>query len=379
MNSLSSSARVQRYAVPLVEKAPAKRPDASQVIGIEDFIKFVEAEEKRVPLAKRANTKDMITRLRKVFYDRPGWDKYLIPGAKSVPAPYTTRSTERKGRTLKTERITPEGVPASYSTATVVRTDYQVTDSKDTTPSLYKQQEIRLKDGSYIDMGHVFAGLDALNYPSHAGVKHVLSTDDNAAAVTWLGDLASVAGEMFIKILALTQGDPRLRQPSRPLQEAEKQSVVDEFAPARDMLGNIDGYVISDAYRGRVSKKSGGELVSSILRHYYLGGRDVKGVEMQSHRFSRFALIVGLGTLLAGMFTNAAAWLKKYTAQLRDLTEMYLAVSLKGSGFLQNKLGVLFRGGVAAKAASALQKGGSLKRLLKRFLDGLRRRVRGEP
>jgi hypothetical protein len=79
---------VQRLDQPIVTPAPLS------AISIRDFIKLVEAEEAKWPLAEQTQTSLMITRLRKIFYGTAGWDDYLIPGAKGIASGYNISEVE---------------------------------------------------------------------------------------------------------------------------------------------------------------------------------------------------------------------------------------------------------------------------------------------
>src|SRR5678815_4041708 len=58
----------QHLSQPIVVPAPPK------AITIREFIKMVQTEEARWPVAERTQTALMITRLRKIFYGSEGWD-----------------------------------------------------------------------------------------------------------------------------------------------------------------------------------------------------------------------------------------------------------------------------------------------------------------
>ena len=62
---------------------------------IDRFIELVESEESRYPASEQTNTRLMLTRLRKIFYGKQGWDEHLISGASHVARPYQTTETER--------------------------------------------------------------------------------------------------------------------------------------------------------------------------------------------------------------------------------------------------------------------------------------------
>ncbi|MCP4361955.1 MAG: DUF4157 domain-containing protein, partial [Chloroflexi bacterium] len=238
---------VQRLHQPIVGRAPAS------AISIQRFITLVEAEEARYPESEQRNTRLMITRLRKIFYDRQGWDEHLIQGARGVAAPYSTNRRET-GR----ERVE---VPGPFNDFEVVRHRHTVRGAGGRTPEIARNQEIALSDGTYIDLGHVFAGLDAANYPQAVSTGIPLVTigiDSNVDAVTWVGDLGSVVAEIQFQFV----------NQNFSISESEIQAVINEYASPQDMMGNIDAYVIAGQYN--ISQTSGGMKVSEMLRQYYL-------------------------------------------------------------------------------------------------------------
>ena len=95
-----------------------------------------------------------------------------------------------------------------------------------------------MPNGDFVDVGHVLAGLDAINHPTTVAPYYMYEMASNVDAVTWAGDLGSVLAECIFQ--AMKQG--------RPLTDAEIQAQIDEYAPTQDMLGNVDAYAIGDAF-----------------------------------------------------------------------------------------------------------------------------------
>src|SRR4051812_28616293 len=56
-------------------------------IPVQEFIALVRAEEEYWP-GDETNTRLSITRLRKIFYDKWGWDEHLIRGAAKIEGRY---------------------------------------------------------------------------------------------------------------------------------------------------------------------------------------------------------------------------------------------------------------------------------------------------
>jgi len=330
---------------PIVENAPAS------AISIRDFIALVEAEERKYPPEEQTNTKLMITRLRKIFYDREGWDNYLIEDARDIEAPYTTEHKER-------ERFTLE-IPFWFNDFDVVRQEHNVKDSQGNTPDIASNQEISLEDGSYIDLGHVFAGLDALNYPQsvQAPVLSSIGIDDNVDAVTWVGDLGSVLAEIQFQWI----------RNDKQISSTERQATINEYASPQDMLGNIDAYVIDQQFD--IDETSGGRKVSEILREYYLNGSTDQGTPSRDKRYSIFAQAVGLNNWDGTNFSNESEWIDSYTDQVNDAAALYVGANSEG---ILSLPGIV--GGVLGMSMNA-----GAKTLVEIFLNALKQRIALEP
>lgn len=332
-----------------------QRPAPKDVISIRRFIELVEKEEARYPPEVRRNTKLMITRLRKIFYGKKSWDEYLIEGAANIASPYDTNSVEKLRFTIPLD-LSPD--------LDVMRTEYSVTDpTTGFSPMIARNQEIRLVNGSYIDIGHVFAGLDAVNFKQSVGpnsnlglkIHNRIASDEievhnNLDAVTWVGDLGSVLAEVQFKGITKKQG---------PLTTAEINAIIREYASPQDMLGNIDAYVIKTKYD--IRKASQGMKVSEILRRYYL----TDPAHAREHRYSIFAEQAGLKGWNGSVFTNENKWIQHYADQVNDAAALYVGANTEGIAKYR----------VALKMAS--NKGAVT--LVKLFLTALKTRIRSEP
>ncbi|MEQ8972638.1 MAG: DUF4157 domain-containing protein [Coleofasciculus sp. C1-SOL-03] len=330
---------------PIVENAPAS------AISIRDFIALVEVEERKYPPEEQTNTKLMITRLRKIFYDREGWDNYLIEGARDIEAPYTTEHQEK-------ERFTLE-IPFLFNDFDVVRQEHNVKDSQGNTPDIASNQEISLEDGSYIDLGHVFAGLDALNYPQSVQAPGLSSIgiDDNVDAVTWVGDLGSVLAEIQFQWI----------RNDKQISSKERQAIINEYASPQDMLGNIDAYVIDQQFD--IDETSGGRKVSEILREYYLNGSTDQGTPSRDRRYSIFAQAVGLNNWDGTNFSNESEWIDSYTDQVNDAAALYVGANSEGILGLPGRFGFVL--GMSMNAGA--------RTLVEIFLNALKQRIALEP
>jgi len=289
---------------PIVVLAP---PSA---MSVETFIEEVEKEEDQYFSAGRGDTHEMITRLRKIFYDRKGWDEHLISGAEEVAAPYTT-VREEIGRVR---------VKSGFNGFDMIRSRYRVICADENVPAIAENQEIMLLDSSYADLGHVLAGLDAANHPQDVGIG-LVGVESNLDAVTWVGDLGSVLAETQIRCV----------NGGSPVPPSEVQPIIDEYAPGQDMLGNIDPYVIARQYD--IHLRTGGVRPSEILRNYYLVTGSGHGPPARQHRYSTFARAVKLGECIGSQFEHEAKWMERYVDEVNDAAALYVLANA-GSGFL---------------------------------------------
>lgn len=325
---------------PIVSQAPRS------AISIEEFISLVRSEEVRYSETDQLDTKLMITRLRKVFYDRSGWDEHLIADAKSTKGPYTTTAREA-------ERY-PIEIPGPFNDIEAVHRDYLVTDRQGTTPAIASNQEVRLSDGSYIDLGHVFAGLDALNHPQMVDGPFTINITKNVDAVTWVGDLGSALAEAQLLYAKRNRTVPTAQ---------ELQQLINEFASPQDMLGNIDAYVIGAQFS---EVNSGGRRVSEILTKFYLESGTPDALARE-RRFSLFTQAVGLRGWDGSSFSNEETWIDNYTDEVNDAAALYVGANTEGR----------FLGRVGAVLGMAMNQGAET--LVRTFLAALKQHIANEP
>jgi len=274
---------------------------ASPGAGLDAFLQVVRDEEDRLPRHERLDAKLMITRLRKLFYGGRGWDEHLIPGAAQVTAlyPFTMDEPVRRGFVAPgpnvldfvDRRARLHGAPAQ-----LVRPG--------------DLQEVRMPAGELVDVGHVLAGLDAINHPSEVAPLGMYEMASNVDAVTWAGDLGSVLAEVLFQRARL----------DRPLTDAEVQAQIDLCCPPQDMLGNVDAYAIGVAYD--IGSRSAGRTVSDILLDYY--GAPATVGTARSRRFTTFALQVGLGRLEGDAFAAEPAWLERNEREIAHAAALYV-------------------------------------------------------
>ena len=328
-------------------------PAGAKATDFAEFLRIIRIEEGKLPLAEQTNTKLMVTRLRKLFYGGEGWDKYLIPGAAGVAPIYKFEEKE-----TKREEVEIEGAPNIDHVTKEASVPGAPTELQK--PGTF--QEVKMPNGDFVDVGHVLAGLDAFNNPSAAaGPLGTFSVKSNAAAVTWLGDIASIAGEIIIKTV---------KAGKKTYTEAELQAEVTSLAPSQDMLGNVDAYVINDTF---AVGGSAGMKVSDILEQYYggPGAASSAGKAARDQRFTKFASLLGLGALAGGTFANEATWKAAMLPELRNTTALYTASATAST---TSVIGAPSRLGFAQGAADNVVN----VTLLNVFVDELRARVAAE-
>src|SRR3954453_178896 len=86
-----AGARIARaLSMPLGGGVPA----GAHATDFSAFLAIIRAEEAKLPAAEAADTRVMITKLRKLFYGTQGWYDHLIPGAAGVAPLYQGREQE---------------------------------------------------------------------------------------------------------------------------------------------------------------------------------------------------------------------------------------------------------------------------------------------
>lgn len=325
------------------------RGSAPTAIALDAFLRVVRGEEDKLPRDERLDAKLMITRLRKLFYGGRGWDEYLIPGAAAVPALYRFSVADPIRREFET--------PGPNVVDFVVGRP-QLDDAPPQLTHPGELQDVRMPDGEVVDVGHVLAGLDAINHPAAVAPHGLFAMAHNIDAVTWAGDLGSVLGEILFARARL----------DRALTDAEVQAQIDLCAPPHDMLGNVDAYVIGAACDvGR----DAGRPVSDILLDYY--GAPATAGSARASRFTTFALEVGLGRLVGATFAAQAAWLERYERELGHAAALYVGATAELATW-SLPYGIGAKLGLMKTARDAPL----LRVLLERFVGSLRTEVARE-
>ncbi|GGB23452.1 hypothetical protein GCM10011511_54150 [Puia dinghuensis] len=307
---------------PILARSPEGGHPQKDVLPLSQFLALLREEEDYWP-GEQTQLPKMITRLRKIFYDKWGWNKELICRAAPIECRYQVTITGTppndetgQSRIRRTRHYKKNNEVEKYRLVTYRADDRVYGNTRvGQVPFIYQHdhQEVLLPDGTYCDIAHVLAGLDAWNNPQlvsplpqwlsflHALVPHC---DSNMDLVTWLGDIATSAEDFVFAYL---------RNNKHPLSEHTEQHYVYVNAPGSDMLGDIDSYAIAKSYD--LSGASGKRL-TDILEDYYTGpGRPYYA----QRRYTLFSEAVGL-QWDGRKFANEEAWIKKYYPQLRDAT-----------------------------------------------------------
>ncbi|MFM9945711.1 MAG: hypothetical protein ACKVQB_10815 [Bacteroidia bacterium] len=298
---------------PIITTSPEPGHDLKNVITIQQMIDLLK-EEEDYWTGEQQNTKLMISRLRKIFYDQWGWNDELIRGAKDIETRYIVEIVDDPTEHTKAlKRYVANEEQPKHRLVTYTATDRIYGNSRvGQVPFIYQtdHQEVVLPDGTYCDSAHILAGLDAYNYLEPVSplpnwlfflnflVPHV---DSNVDIVTWLGDIASSSGDFMFAYL---------KNNKKPISTEQEQNFINSDAPGSDMLGDIDPYVIAKHYD---VGSTNGMRYTDILQDYYFNPKSAR-----NRRFSIYAEFVGLKGWDGTNFKNEKQWLRYYKGQLRD-------------------------------------------------------------
>ena len=305
---------------PVVSRRPEPGHAEKDVLTAQAFIDLLKEEEDYFP-GEQTRLPLMITRLRKIFYDKWGWNKELICRAAPIECRYEVtitgtppRDNSGQAPVKRRTHYKDNAEVDKYRLVTYRRNDRVYGDTRaGQVPFIYQKdhQETLLPDGSYCDLAHVLAGLDAFNNPQIVSplpqwlkflYKLVPHCDSNMDLVTWLGDIAT-SSEAFVF--------DYLRHHKHPPSPQAEQHYININAPGSDMLGDIDSYAIARSYD---LSGAGGRRLTDILEEFYVS--PTRALYAQK-RYSLFCDAVGL-KWDGHRFTNEDEWLRRYRPQLRD-------------------------------------------------------------
>ena len=300
---------------PIYAYDPEPGHDPKDAVTLKEIIQLLREEEDYWD-GEQNNTKLMITRLRKIFYNGGGWDSEVIRGAKDVSTRYCSKVVSSSDKHVKhIKGYTNNVYDPTYQEVTYCSDDKVFGDSRaGQVPFIFDKdhQEVITDEGYYCDIAHVFAGLDALNYKQVVtplpGILAVFGrlfphVDSNMDFSTWLGDIASSSVKFFFGYMG---------NHKQELSEEELQKYIIMEAPGSDMIGNIDAYVIAKYYDITAEK---GLRISEILNDYYLGTDG--SIPLKNLRCTIFCEIIGLQNWNGTSFSNEDKWLRHYKRELK--------------------------------------------------------------
>jgi len=137
---------------------------------------------------------------------------------------------------------------------------------------LRKHQVVPI-NGVPVDLGHLFAGLDARNHPASISLGGIVHLKSNMAAATYAGDLGSVAGEYILG------SKKSVHDLASKVDAVWLKQKYDAFISPEDTAGNVDAYSMPIE-----SSRS----VTQNLKAYYAPTGGV------ARRYTRFSSQAGL-------------------------------------------------------------------------------------
>ena len=299
---------------PIFSKIPEPGHEPKDILTFDQFITLLKEEEDYYP-GEQHHTRLMISRLRKIFYDKWGWNKELIKGAAHIESRYDVLIIEEgTEHTKEIKRFKNFAYSPKHRSVVYKNNDKVYGNTRAGQPTFiysHDHQEVIMPDGYYCDLAHLLAGIDAANYRQIVTpLPHFLRflqfmapyVGYNMDMATWLGDIGSASGDFFFH--KLLHG--------KPADVSEQQKYIEVNAPGSDMLGNIDAYVINASYDVRTNN---GMRFTEILEDYYKNDQSPK-----KSRIRIFCKEVGLGSWDGTSFSEEVKWLSYYKKQLRNET-----------------------------------------------------------
>jgi hypothetical protein len=245
----------------------ATEGEINSLISMNDYIGMVKEIESEIGEEKATDLVYVITQFRRSFknYNTDNWNKFLIKDTKPLELSELNQS------------------------------------------KISSKQTIVLPDNFVIDIGHIFTSLDAGNH------LHPFSPDGstlfisrNIDAVSWVGDLGSVLGEIYLTDNLTTKSTAAIQQ------------LIYRFCSQSDLLGDIDGIVINYL---KYQKK--GLTLSELLYNLYL-----RNDFFAKTRFNYFGLALGL-QIVNGKIINLDSWLESYEEDIAEAGQAYAASKKK--------------------------------------------------
>jgi hypothetical protein len=203
--------------------------------------------------------------------------------------------------------------------------------------SLKNSQEI-----GGVDVGHVFAGLEAMtcptadvSFPVAGGLVDVIADMPNEVFATWGGDLGAAAAAH----VACDQLGSAAASKDECGKVAPPQSLrfyFDHHAPSQDLEGDIDPFVIRASEKGISCGSSPGvtftpsRAISDMFEDAYINSTSKLGV---AHQNRYQCLLELLGATISGKrVTNRSAVKAKFMHQVASFADLFFT-KIKGGGF----------------------------------------------
>ncbi len=169
--------------------------------------------------------------------------------------------------------------------------------------------EVRVDPWGSVDMGHLFAGMDAGQHPASVSIAlGSVRFRSNKEAATFIGDLGSVVVE-YINANPASFRDVAMSRNNTILN-----AQYTNWASDADMAGNADSYALT---------LNAARSISQNLIDYYTPASG--GV---NRRYTSFAASIGLGTLTGGTFSgNSSALRSALTGEVFNGALAYAAAN----------------------------------------------------
>ncbi|MEL6651435.1 MAG: hypothetical protein AAFQ87_11585 [Bacteroidota bacterium] len=309
---------MEKFLIPILSKEVDPNHLGEPLHSMEELLVLLREEEEYWE-EDQHNTKLMITRIRKIYYDKWGWDKHLIRGARNIKTRYQTKvvGSPQAGslplRRFRNNQSSPLHRLVTYTDHDRVFGDSRVGQVPLISKSEY--QVVSVPDGYFTHFAHTIGGLDAFNYPQLVTpfppflsflAKLGPHADHNTDLTTWLDEIAEVCADFVFEAR---------RTGGRPISEELQKRFILKDLSAADVVSDIDAYVIARHYDIEASK---GQRVTDIFRDYYFSDGVAKSY--RDRRASIFCEMVGLKNWDGVQFSNEEEWIQCYRKQLRDTT-----------------------------------------------------------
>lgn len=308
---------MENFEMPLLSKKTESDHVGEPVHGLQELLTVLREEEDYYE-GEQNKTKLMITRLRKIYYDKWGWDSNLIRGAKDIETRYmTTVQGEASEGSRPVRKFKDNQHVALHRVTTYTDHDRVYGASRVGEVPLLGRSEyqiIKLPDGYFTHFAHTLGCLDAFNYPAIVTpfppflsflAKLGPHADHNTDVTTWLDDLAQICTDYLFDF----------RKNKQALTPEKEQAYILKEATGPDMISDIDAYVIAKHYDIGAEN---GQRLSDIIEDYYTGTGVSKSY--RDRRASIFCEMVGLTDWDGNQFGNEKEWIHSYNHQLKNAT-----------------------------------------------------------